>query len=150
MKVRLKVRKQDLAVTADQLGMSYVKAREALKASTVARNAVADRIKTIAAEYGEAEGPRKVLTGTKYVVGFTTTSAAKKVDWERFKRKRPTLFAQLSSRQIDEKKVEAALADGTLPRELLEKFVIPAGDPVDRLLCEEVGKESNEAEADMD
>ena len=123
--------------------------REALQAANNVRESVVNKIKATAADFGEVEGPRTVLTGTKYVVGFVTANPNKQVDWAMFAKRRPKLYASLCSMQIDEGKVERALADGTLPRALLEKYVVPAGKPTDRVLCEEIGKEKgNDYELD--
>lgn len=148
-KLKAKVRPKDAAAAADRLGQSYVDIRERLKSYNDQRNLVVEQIKATATDVGTVEGPQTTIVGNKFRVGFVTTSPRKTVDWEKFKRIRPKLYARLCSLQIDDKKVEDALADGTLPRELLEKYVITVGDPVDRVLVEEVGKESNEETEDL-
>lgn len=147
---KIKVRPKDAAAAADSLGQTYMNIRERLSALGSQREIVVNQIKSVAADIGTVEGPQTTIVGHKFRVGFVTASPRKAVDWEKFKRTRPKMYSRLCSLQIDDKKVEDALADGTLPRELLEKYVMPIGDPVDRVLVEEVGKEAHENNEDMD
>jgi len=143
----MKIRKKKVVDTeklADDLGVEYAAAFEKAKTADGIKHEVATRIKAIAEEVGEAEGDRRLIRGSHFVVGFVTIEGQKIVDWALFKAQNAKLYSSLVSPAIDEQKVEEAIKDGRLPRALLKKYLVNKTAPSKRIIVERAGEETDE------
>lgn len=137
----------DTISLADELGHDYFAARERASTAVKAQQEIGSRIKLVAEEVGEREGDKSLITGNQYVVGVMTTKPEMQVNWAAFRKTHQALYAKLLSPAIDDAKVEQAIASGLLPRKLLQKYLVPKGEPQKRLVCTRIGQgETNEAQ----
>jgi len=106
---------------ADELGISYVEVAAEAKDVYGRKEKIALKIKDFASRKGTVVGKQTIVIGRKYVVGFTTPEASKEIDYKKLLLLQPDLKDVIFSLMPDPDKVEKAVAEGVISKQLLAK-----------------------------
>lgn len=123
-----------LAERADELGSRYNSCKERMNELVKQTTQISDAIKKFATLFGAKRGKQKVIEGERFVVGVTYPVATPHIDYDKLFRLKPKLRLVICTLMPDSRKLEQAVAEGLVSRELLKKCLLPVDqEPTPRL-----------------
>lgn len=125
---------------ADELGRDYNAYSDQIDDLTCAKDTVTSKIKAVAKASGRVDGKQTTITGDKFVIGFTTTDPGEDLDSKKLRKViGKKVWLQITSRVLNNAKLEAAIKSGLITRTTLTKCMVPsAKKPQKRVIVREI------------
>lgn len=107
---------------ADELGSKYMGYTDSIKDLVSALNAIKNRIKSLAKKNGSEDGKQVIVRGEQFVVGFIIPEPSEELNIKKLRKLISNEdWLEISSRALDEKKLEKAIRAGNISRSDIAK-----------------------------
>jgi hypothetical protein len=131
---------------ADKLGKEYDSYSDQIGELTKLKGKVTNQIKSLAAKDGTVDGKQTTLIGDNYIVGFVTTDPSDELDHKKLKKAiGKKMWLMITSRVLNNAKLELAIKEGKVPRTVLSKCMTPSSrKPQQRVIVKALKNETNQ------